>query len=245
MRKAFFVFWKIVSFSLLLTLCILILSFLFQKWILPKEDAAPVVAEEKEKPLVILDAGHGGMDSGAVSVLGDEEKYLNLAVTKKLGEFLEAGGVRVIYTRSEDTMLTSPEAVSRKSGDLMARAALAREHPEALFVSIHMNTLPIEKYKGLQVFYSENTGTSKALAQSIQNDVASLLQPDNHREAKNAEGKIYLLDRIQTPAVLIECGFLSNREEASLLIQEEYQGKLAYTLSRSLLHFLKQKDFLE
>ena len=246
LTKATSVFLKILLFSLILTASILLLSLFFDKWAFKDSSSSlPAQGKSDERPTVILDAGHGGIDSGAVSVNGDEEKHINLSLVKKLGAFLEEGGVRVIYTRHDDSLLTSEGAVSRKSGDLMARAALAKENPDAIFVSIHMNTLPIEKYKGLQVFYSDNASASRALAQLIQNDVSALMQSDNKREAKDAAGKIYLLDRITTPAVLIECGFLSNREEAALLIQEDYQTKLAYTLSRTLLNFTRQRNNLE
>lgn len=231
-----------IRFSTVLTATLLALAFLFSP-LLEKSissDAIPVSAEGKKTPTVILDAGHGGMDSGAVSVFGDEEKHLNLAVTKKLGAFLENAGVRVIYTRSEDVMLQSENAVgSRKTRDLMKRVEIAKNNPEAVFVSIHMNTLPIEKYKGLQVFYTEQNDANRALAQVIQNTVRSTLQQDNNRVAKDAEGKIYILDRINQPAILIECGFLSNREETTLLKDEAYQAKLAYVLAHPILDFLR------
>ena len=140
-------------------------------------------AGETDTPSVILDAGHGGMDSGAVSVLGDEEKDLNLEMVKKLGAFLEAGGVRVIYTRTEDEMLSSQREGSRKTKDLIRRVEIASENPDAIFVSVHMNTLPIEKYAGFQVFYADRNSGNRALAQVMQNTVCSLVQPDNHRKA--------------------------------------------------------------
>ena len=123
----------------------------------------------------------------------------------------------------------------------MGRVEMARAHPEALFVSIHMNTLPIEKYRGLQVFYSDRNGTSRALAQVLQNTVKTSFQKENNRQAKDARGNIYILDRIAQPAVLIECGFLTNKEEALLLKDEIYQAKLAYVLSRPILDYLATK----
>lgn len=207
-----------------------------------ERDALTASSPAEETPTVILDAGHGGMDSGAVSIYGDEEKHLNLAVTKKIGAFLESAGIRVIYTRSEDSMVES-EMVggSRKNRDLMGRVEAARREPDALFVSIHMNTLPIEKYKGLQVFYSDRNDANRPLAQVVQNAVIASLQPDNNRTAKNAEGKIFILDRIDQPAILIECGFLTNAEEANLLKDELYQAKLAYVLTRPILDFLSER----
>lgn len=230
-------------FSLALIAVLLSLVHAFYRY--DKDDAAPSLSTgtDEKKPVVILDAGHGGVDSGAVSVWGEEEKHINLAVVKKLGEFLEAGGVRVVYTRTDDSLLSSDKTSSRKMGDLMGRVEIAASFPDAVFVSIHMNTLPIEKYSGLQVFYDDNNSGSHPLALSIQNDVRELLQTENKREIKNADGKIYVLDRIRNPSVLVECGFLSNREEAKLLCDEEYQKKLAFVLSRSILNYaLSEKN---
>lgn len=233
-----------VLFGFTLTACILLLASFFSSLFagsLPNE-IIPTSAQENRQPTVILDAGHGGLDSGAVSVYGDEEKNLNLAVTKKLGAFLENAGIRVIYTRTEDVMLESENKTgSKKTSDLLARVELAKKYPQALFISLHMNTLPIEKYKGLQVFYSDRNDANRALAQVLQNTVSSSLQPDNKRKAKDAEGKIYILDRIDQPAILVECGFLTNKEEATLLKDEAYQAKLSYVLSRPILDFLSER----
>ncbi len=231
-------------FGFLLTGCILLLASFFSSLFSNslQSEVISVSAPEKDLPTVILDAGHGGLDSGAVSVYGDEEKHLNLAVAKKLGAFLENAGVRVIYTRTEDEMLESEnKAGSKKTRDLLARVEIAKQYPKALFVSLHMNTLPIEKYKGLQVFYTDRNDANRALAQVLQNTVSASLQTDNTRKAKDAEGKIYILDRIDQPALLVECGFLTNGEEAALLKNEEYQAKLCYVLSRPILDFLYER----
>jgi len=242
--------WHSAFFLLILFATISLLSFLFVKgtgfspfFPFPKEVGAELPSGSKAlSPQIILDAGHGGEDPGAISVLGTKEKDLNLAVTKKVGEFLEALGIRVEYTRLDDCMLSDGNTSSKKSSDLRARVEIAKQFPDATFVSIHMNTLPIEKYSGLQVFYSNQSGAAKALALTVQSDVRLLLQPENHREAKDSGGSIYVLDRIGKDSVLIECGFLSNRREAELLTQEEYQNKLAFVLSRSLANYLIQKE---
>lgn len=238
---------QILVFSLLLLSIVWMASGVFYHFDKKGKAELPVSlpAAVDTRPVVILDAGHGGMDSGAVSVFGDEEKHINLAVTQKLGEFLSQSGIRVIFTRSDDTMLESNKTTSRKMADLIARVDVAKENPNATFVSIHMNTLPVEKYSGLQAFYSQNNDRSKVLALQVQNDTVRLLQPQNNRKAKDAQGSIYILDRIQNPAVLIECGFLSNREEAGLLINDEYQQKLAFAISRSVIDFVMQQENLE
>ncbi len=233
-----------VRFGLILTVCILLLASIFSHLFANASQNEMILtsAEEKTTPTVILDAGHGGIDSGAVSVYGDEEKNLNLSVAKKLGAFLENAGIHVIYTRSEDVMLESEtKAGTKKTRDLLARVEVAKKYPDALFVSIHMNTLPIEKYKGLQVFYTDRNDANRALAQVLQNTVSASLQSENKRKAKDAEGKIYILDRIDQPAILVECGFLTNNEEAKLLKDEAYQAKLSYVLSRPILDFLSER----
>jgi len=238
------IFSDSIRFSLILTAILLSLSNLFSVAmnLFSEKEAKPVSVEERNMPTVILDAGHGGMDSGAVSIHGDEEKHINLSVTKKLGCFLENAGIRVIYTRTEDVAVESEESYSsRKTRDLMGRVELAKKYPDALFISIHMNTLPAEQYKGLQIFYADRNDANRALAQVIQNTVASMLQPDNKRTVKDAQGKIFILDRIDQPALLVECGFLSNAEEASLLKDETYQAKLAFVLSRPILDFLAER----
>jgi len=186
-------------------------------------------------PVVILDPGHGGRDGGAVSITGTAEKHLNLAVAKKLGEFLEAAGMRVVYTRTEDIALNDPEGGTKKTADLLARVKIARGEENPLFISLHMNTLPQEQYSGLQVFYTESNALSHAVASTIQRDIRMMLQKENGREAKNAGHSIYVLDRLDCPAVLVECGFISNHTEARLLETESYQNQLAFVLSRSIL----------
>lgn len=177
-----------------------------------EREGVPVAAVPAKTIQVILDAGHGGMDPGAVCD-GCEEKILNLAVAKKLGAFLESAGVEVIYTRTEDEAVPYEGEGSRKTRDLLGRVEAAKKHPESLFVSLHMNTLPIEKYSGLQVFFADRNEDSHALAQEVQSTVKALLQPENTRLEKESHGKIFILDRIEQPAILVECGFLSNKED--------------------------------
>lgn len=243
-RKRTTILSESARFSFMLVAVLLSLALVFSIFQKQNERDSYVAAsvEEESVPTVILDAGHGGIDSGAISVYGDEEKHLNLALAQKLGAFLESAGVRVIYTRDEDTMVESKEDYStRKTRDLMGRVEIAEEYPDALFVSIHMNTLPAAQYKGLQIFYSTNNDANRALAQVMQNTVSEALQPENGRTVKDAEGKIFILDRLEQPAILIECGFISNAEEATLLKDEAYQAKLAYVLSRPILNFLSER----
>ncbi|MBR7098092.1 MAG: N-acetylmuramoyl-L-alanine amidase [Clostridia bacterium] len=182
---------------------------------------------------VVLDAGHGGEDGGAVSSSGVFEKDVNLSITLKLNELLCANGTSTVLTRSEDILLydkTVDYHGRKKALDLAARRKIAEETPNCIFVSIHLNAFPQSQYSGLQVWYSQNTPASLTLAQTVQKMTAEQLQPQNDRRIKPATSSIYLLHHLQCPAILVECGFLSNPEEASLLSSEDYQNKLAFLL---------------
>jgi len=193
---------------------------------------------------VILDAGHGGEDGGAVSASGLLEKDLNLDITMRLAALLEAEGVRVILTRDTDTLLYDRNVDYRgrkKALDLAARRRVAEENPNAIFVSIHMNAYPQAQTRGLQVWYSQNDARSCALAEMIQSTVSAQLQPENDRRIKPATSAIYLLHRIQSPAVLVECGFLSCPEEAAALGNEEYRERLAFLIRLAILKYAKEQ----
>ena len=191
---------------------------------------------------VVLDAGHGGEDGGASSASGLLEKELNLALTKQIGAELERQGISVVYTRTEDVLLYDRNVDykgRKKLLDLAARLKIARETENSVFVSIHMNSFPQKQYSGLQVYYSAHHPLSQALALTIQNNVKRNLDPNNERKTKKADSTIYLLDRNDRPAVLIECGFLSNDEEAKRLATEEYQKKLSALIAQSIIQTME------
>lgn len=192
-----------------------------------------------EKMTVVIDPGHGGRDGGTVGGDGTLEKDLNLAVALKLKAILESADVRVVMTRETDIELASPDSPHKKADDLKARLNLAQNQKNAIFVSIHMNNFPIKKYSGLQVYYSENHKQSLTLAQTVQDGAQSSLGNTMDRKVKPAGDSIYLLSHLEIPAVLVECGFLSNDEERELLKTDAYQKKLALSLSASLLAYMK------
>ena len=198
-------------------------------------DATPRVS-------VILDAGHGGTDGGAVGVSGVYEKDLNLAVTWELARLLREAGVEVILTRSEDTLLYGAEGDvpgHRKENDLKARLAVAEANPDAIFVSIHMNSFSQAKYAGLQVYYADTEG-SRELALAVQDAVRTRLQPENKRVPHAATSSIFLLDKAVGRCVLIECGFLSNPEECQRLSQKDYQEELCFSIFCGMMEYIKQ-----
>ena len=196
-------------------------------------------AAQADEKTVIIDAGHGGEDCGAVGVDGVFEKDLNIEIATEIGKALEEKGYTVLYTRTEDKLLyTEEENIKgiRKISDLKNRCKIANEHPNAIFVSIHMNSYSSAKYSGLQVYYSDNDEESAALAGKIQSSVRTLLQNGNTRTTKNGKD-IYILENTEPVAVLIECGFLTNAEECKKLSEKEYQKRLSSAIVCGIIRY--------
>ncbi len=228
-----------LSFFLLL-LCLFLITSLFSYLALRtfRSDAPTAAEGGMQFDRVVLDAGHGGEDGGAVSARGYTEKDLNLALTLCLGEQLEAMGVEVIYTRTEDILLydrSSNYEGQKKRQDLAARRAVGEAYPDALFVSIHMNAFPMPQYAGVQLWYSPNHPASRSMAEGIQELIRQDLQQSNHRRVKEAGSGIYLLHKLESPALLIECGLLSNEEEAERLNDPDYRRMLSLLMMLAIL----------
>ncbi|MEE0969321.1 MAG: N-acetylmuramoyl-L-alanine amidase [Clostridia bacterium] len=191
-------------------------------------------------PTVIIDAGHGGEDGGTEGKNGVKEKDLNLDIAFKLRDILKAYGMNVILTRSEDILLYDRNVDykgHKKSLDLKARLDIAKSVPDSIFVSIHMNAYPSDKYSGLQVWYSKNDTGSKLLADTVQSLIRERLQNENNRKIKAADSSIYLLDRAVSPSVLVECGFLSNPAECEKLSDENYRRSVAFVISMAIMSY--------
>ena len=189
--------------------------------------------------VVIVDAGHGGEDCGAIGINGCYEKDLNLEISRTLGEYLRRAGYTVVYTRTEDRLLYSEDQNIkgfRKIYDLKNRVAVADEYPSALFISIHMNSFGKEKYSGLQVYYSTGNEESKRLADSIQSEAKERTQPENTRVPKPGRD-IYVMENIENVGVLVECGFLSNAEECQKLSEKEYQKELCFAILCGIISY--------
>ena len=202
--------------------------------------SAPTLQDAATPParVVVLDAGHGGEDGGASTASGLLEKDLNLDIAFRVKELLEAAGVRVVMTRETDTLLydkASDYQGRKKALDLAARRKIAEETENAIFISIHMNAYPLPQYGGLQVWYSPHHESSANLAKSLQNAAKSHLQPNNNRQIKAASSSIYLLPHLTCPAVLVECGFLSNPADAEQLADEAFRTELAFVIFYGIL----------
>ncbi len=189
---------------------------------------------------IILDPGHGGIDGGAVGVDGLVEKDINLEIALTLRSMLETSGFEVLMTRETDISIHDPSAKTvkqQKTSDLKNRLKMTQEHPDAIFISIHQNQFPQGKYKGAQVFYGRKNGQSKILAELLQATMIEQLDHSNHRKCKEGGKELYLLYQSEVPAVLVECGFVSNPEEAALLSTEEYRHKVAFSIYSSLMKY--------
>ncbi len=213
--------------SLIIILCVMLLRSIFIPLCPPLEELETAVYDRRR---IVLDAGHGGKDGGAESVTGSKEKQLNLDISLSMRETLHILGYEVIMTRESDVELTHSDGGTRKMQDLKGRLEIAQSNADATFVSIHMNKFPQSKYSGLQVYYSPNHKDSFALAKTVQDTVKNTLQPDNDRKIKKADSTIFLLHKIESPAILVECGFLSNQNEAELLDTSEYREKLSSSI---------------
>ena len=233
------IIFKLICFILVLTLAVNFSSIYFKS----KYDAYTAAALTlAEKRTVIIDAGHGGDDCGAIGASGVYEKDLNLEVAKILGEEFTKSGYAVIYTRLDDKLLYAEDENIygiRKISDLKNRCKIGAETPNAIFISIHMNSFSQPKYSGTHVYYSEKNEESYPLAMSVQNKIKRDLQPDNNRVPKPGKG-IYLLENLENPAILIECGFLTNPEECEKLSKKEYQKQLSFSILCGIIEYIEK-----
>lgn len=192
--------------------------------------------KKTDRLLVVIDAGHGGIDPGKVGINRTLEKDVNLAIAKKVKRYLELSDVEVIMTREGEGGLYRAEDSNKKVQDMKNRVALIDSSGADLAVSIHQNSYSEEYVKGAQVFYYATSLQGKAMAEIMQKTMAETLDKENHREAK-ANDSYYLLKKTQTPIIIAECGFLSNAGEAELLTQEAYQDRVAWAIHLGILKY--------
>jgi len=223
-----------------LAVFILFICFLFYVYIFHTAQPTNATAETANR-VVIIDAGHGGEDGGAVGVDGTVEQYINLQIAKYLEAQLTVFGVQTVMTRTTEDSIHDPNAATvreRKVSDIHNRMEIMETTPNAVFVSIHQNKFQNKSEWGTQVFYSPNTTASATLADCIQQSVTETLQPENTRVIKKTDSSIYLLYYAKKPAVLVECGFLSNPRELEKLKDETYQKQMAFSIALGILKYL-------
>lgn len=228
--------------ALIVLLCTYLLVFGFIKTSTLPSEILPTDAEmQSVLPVIILDAGHGGIDSGCLSVNGTEEKDINLSILLKLRGMLESTGFKVTVTRDTDRSIhdTGVSGLgNQKKSDMENRLKIINSEDNAVFVSIHQNQFTDPKYYGAQMFYPMESPESERLAAILQQNFVNYLQPENTRETKPVGDEIYLLHNAECPAVMAECGFLSNPEEAAKLETEEYRSEVAFTIYKSLCDYI-------
>lgn len=197
-------------------------------------ESASAFAMPVSKKIIVIDAGHGGGDPGMVSgkVL---EKDINLSITKKLQTYLEEGGATVLVTRLDDSSLADS-----KSGDMNRRKLTANTSKADIFVSIHQNSYTSASVRGAQVFYFNESDNSKKLAACIQKQLKDFVDPSNKFQPK-PNSNYYVLRQTAMPAVIVECGFLSNGAERKKLTQEEYQEKIAWAVYAGIVDYFNME----
>ena len=233
-----FVFLFLVVFFLSVFIALMVTS---TSRVTLQTDAMPV----EPLPRVILDAGHGGEDGGAVSADGTSEKAINLSIAQKTNDLLRLFGFETQMTRTDDNDISEEGDTirERKLSDMKKRLSIFNSSADNTIISIHQNKFSNTTSHGTQVFYSPNNDNSSALAESIHCSVKAQLQPDNERKCKPSDDGIYLLKNTTQPAGIVECGFLSNREECARLADEGYQKQMSFAITTGFLdYFNTNKD---
>lgn len=195
--------------------------------------------------VIVLDAGHGKPDEGAVGIYGTTEEAINLKITLKLRDLLQKSGAQVLLTRSDENGIYSQDATTikaKKLSDIKNRVAIGNTEGVDIFVSIHLNKFEQEKYSGWQTFYQEKSEDSKLLASCIQEGLNKQISETQNDRAILPIKNIYIMDHVTAPTVTVECGFLSNKVEAKLLEDEEYQTRLAWGIYEGIQEYFRQKE---
>lgn len=224
----------ILSFYLLVFSLVLFGTFLGNRAVMTITETKPM----ERNCRIIIDAGHGGEDGGAVSCSGLNESSYNLQIALRLDDLFHLLGFDTVMVRTTDTSVyTRGETIAQKKvSDLKKRVSIVSQTHNPLLISIHQNTFPESRYSGAQVFYAKTAG-SDTLAKQLQEVLVKTLNPGSRRKAKQSSG-VYLLDKIQSPGILVECGFLSNPQEEAALRSPEYQKKLCCVIASTAAKFL-------
>lgn len=228
--------WKKEHLELIMSVALILCAFLLagRGWEMALGER---VTEGTDQKVVVVDAGHGGRDPGKVGVDGCLEKDLNLEIAKKVQAILEQQDIKVIMIRDTDKGLYEEQTSNKKVQDMKNRCALINETEPDCVVSIHQNSYHEEYVSGAQVFYYSSSAEGEALAEALQGELISYADPENHRQAK-ANDSYYLLKKTEAPIAIVECGFLSNWEEAAKLQDDGYQSRVAWAVSMGILTYL-------
>lgn len=232
---------KIQNVVCVVLVCVFALVWFFSKDISVSVPASSNVQTNMNKKVIVLDAGHGGIDGGCVSVNGVAEKGINLSIVQTLRDSLDILGFDVVCTREDDRSIhdSGVEGIAKqKLSDMKNRLDIINRYDDALVVSVHQNQFVDPRYSGAQMFYAKENDDSRRLAECMKKQFVALLQPSNERETKPVGKEMYLIHNAKSPALMVECGFLSNPDEAKLLESADYQKKVAFTILTGTQEYL-------
>ena len=204
-----------------------------------QKESVPTVSLPVSGKTIVIDAGHGKPDEGAVSSRGTTEAETNLKIALKLQNLLEQSGCSVILTRSDENGIYDIDSKTlrqKKISDIHNRVKIGNESSANAFVSIHLNKIPQQQYDGWQTFYNTQNSEGQKLAVSIQKNLNDAIQRENNRVAKSIEN-IYIVKHVEIPTTIVECGFLSNPKEEKMLLDDEYQNKLAWGIYNGIIDY--------
>lgn len=232
----------------ILLLCIIlvgiftVLTNMMEKEETPNDESVKVHGgqEKKYEYTVIVDAGHGGIDPGKVGINGVYEMDINLSIAFKLADVLEENKIRVIMTRKDNNGLYSDKDSNKKMADMNKRVELVNKSQGDALISIHQNSFTSESAHGAQVFYYKASTKSEMLAECIQKELLDM--DKTNKRQKKSDADYYIVKKSNIPAVIVECGFLSNEKEAQLLSDGSYQEKVAKAIAKGVMEYLNKKD---
>lgn len=239
-------FIKVIRLKTIILLMILTIS-LTAGIILYYEKGTPisVFAPHNNELTLVIDAGHGGIDGGAIGADGTSEQFINLSIAKSTEALAGFFGINTVMTReNEDSLDYKPgnSIHKNKVADIKKRESIVSALKNPIFLSIHLNQFDDPQYKGAQVFFSNNNPDGELLAKSLQESVILGLDKGNKRRAKQANSGVYLMKKLKCPAVIVECGFVSNPEELQKLTDVNYQKRTAVCIMRGYLNYLQKSD---
>ena len=240
-------FWIIKKYDIISGFIFIFVLFVTIKIVTGSYKAITVASLPIEGRIIVIDAGHGIPDGGAVGINGTVEQKINLKIAKKLQQLLEQSGAYVIMVRNDENSvsnLTESDIKEIKRDDMKKRKFIRDNSECDAFISIHMNKFQEEKYKGAQVFYDKRSHDSKLLGKSVQDSLKINVDQSNNRLAKSTED-IYILKNTNVPSIIVECGFLSNYEEEKLLNDEKYQDKITYGIYHGIINYFQNNKGTE
>lgn len=230
---------KIILITIICTILVIGIIILTEK---KDMDYIETVSLPVSGKVVVIDAGHGVPDEGAEADDGTSEAETNLKIALKLQNLLETSGCQVILTRSDENAIydiDSKTLKQKKISDIRNRVKIGNESSADIFISIHLNKIPQKQYDGWQTFYKEGSNEGTKLATLIQNNLNEAIQKENKRVAKTIQN-IYIINNVEIPTTIVECGFLSNLEEEKKLLDDGYQNRLAWGIYNGIIDYFYQ-----